>query len=62
MIFCSLQDRVNVNEVKHKVDQRKNVVFPENKTDAFLSDLDKELKERLKAYCQRDYDMFYSDF
>ena len=46
-----------MNEVKHKTTS--TVKLPKNKTEAFLGDLNEDLKEKLKSYCQRDYDMFY---
>ena len=46
-----------MNEVKHKTTS--TVKLPKNKTEAFLGDLNEDLEEKLKSYCQRDYDMFY---
>ena len=52
---------MDVNRLKHNKTISIDVILPENKTEAFLSDLSEELKIKLKAFCQRDYEMFYYD-
>ena len=57
IITILFQGKINVNEVKHKTTS--TIKLPKNKTEAFLGNLSEDLKEKLKSYCQRDYDMFY---